>query len=146
MLSKEEKKKLIKKHTYPSPVLKNSVFAFLSGGAICTLAELLLGLFLYLGLDNKVSLTLVSVSVIFLASLLTGLGLFDRIARFCGAGTLVPVSGFSNALTSEAMDARSEGFVLGVGAKIFTVAGPVILFGLLSGVLYGVIYFIYTLF
>ena len=102
-------------------------------------------MFLYLGLDEKTSLTLVSVTVIFLASLLTGLGAFDSAARFCGAGTLVPVSGFSNAVTSEAMDARSEGVVLGVGAKIFTVAGPVILFGLLSGVLYGLIYFLYSL-
>ena len=145
MYSKEEKKNLIKKHSYPSPVLKNSLRAFFSGGLICVFSELILSLFLYFGLDEKSSLTLVSVTVIFLASLLTGLGAFDSAARFCGAGTLVPVSGFSNAVTSEAMDARSEGVVLGVGAKIFTVAGPVILFGLLSGVLYGLIYFLYSL-
>ena len=101
--------------------------------------------FLKLDINEKNSLTLVTLSVIFLASLLTAIGVFDRIARFTGAGTLVPVSGFSNAVTSEAMDSASEGLVLGVGAKIFTVAGPVIIFGLISGVIYGVIYYIYTL-
>ena len=75
--------------------------------------------------------------------MLTGLGLFDKIARYAGAGTLVPVTGFSNAVVSQAMDAKSEGYVMGVGAKIYTVAGPVILYGLLSGVVYGLIYFIY---
>jgi stage V sporulation protein AC len=84
--------------------------------------------------------------VILIASVLTGVGVFDRIARYAGAGTLVPVTGFSNAVTSQAMDAKSEGIILGVGAKIFTVAGPVILFGITSGVVYGVIYFIITLF
>ncbi len=146
MLSKEEKQKLIKKHSYTSPVLKNSLRAFLSGGLICVFSELIFNLFLYLGIDEKISLGLLTVTLIFIASLITGLGGFDRIARFTGAGTLVPVSGFSNAVTSEAMDAKSEGLVLGVGAKIFTVAGPVILFGILSGVLYGVIYYIYSLF
>ena len=83
-----------------------------------------------------------SLSLITLASLLTLLGVFDSIARYAGAGTLVPITGFSNAVVSEAMDSKSEGLVLGVGAKIFTVAGPVILFGISAGVLYGLIYFI----
>lgn len=145
MLSKEEKKNLIKKHSEPSPVLKNSLRAFISGGLICVLSELLFSLFLYMGAREKNALTFVSVSVIFIAALLTAIGVFDKIARFTGAGTLVPVSGFSNAVTSEAMDSASEGYVLGVGAKIFTVAGPVILFGLLSGILYGVIYYVLSL-
>jgi stage V sporulation protein AC len=84
--------------------------------------------------------------LIFIAALLTGLGLFDKIAKYAGAGTLVPVTGFSNAVVSEAMDAKSEGYVLGVGAKIYTVAGPVILFGILSGVIYGIIYYVYLTF
>ena len=85
--------------------------------------------------------TLTTITVIFIASLLTGLGVFDMIAKHAGAGTLVPVTGFSNAVTSQAMDAKSEGIILGVGAKIFTVAGPVILFGIASGVVYGIVYF-----
>ncbi len=143
MLSKEEKKNLIKKHSLGSPVLKNSARAFFFGGLICVFGELLLSLFSMLGVSEKESVTLVTLCVIFIASLLTALGVFDRIARFTGAGTLVPVSGFSNAVTSEAMDSASEGLVLGVGAKIFTVAGPVIIFGLISGVVYGIIYFLF---
>ena len=146
MISEAEKKKLIKKHSLHSPVLKNSLKAFVTGGLICVFGELLFILFSYLGLDEKTGLTLVSVSVIFIAALLTATGLFGSIARFTGAGTLVPISGFSNSVTSEAMDSKSEGLVLGVGAKIFTVAGPVILFGLLAGIAYGSIYFILSLF
>jgi stage V sporulation protein AC len=102
---------------------------------------------LYLScVEEKTAKTLVTVTLIFIASVLTGFGVFDNIARHAGAGTLVPVTGFSNAVTSEAMDSRSEGVILGVGAKIFTVAGPVILFGILSGVVYGVIYFLYLTF
>ncbi len=146
MISKEEKKKLIKKHSEGSPVLKNSALAFLFGGLISVGGELLYMLFLSLGAEEKKAVSFVTLSVIFLASLLTAVGVFDTIARFTGAGTLVPVSGFSNAVTSEAMDSASEGLVLGVGAKIFTVAGPVIIYGLISGVAYGIIYYIYTLF
>ena len=99
--------------------------------------------YIYFGMNEKDALTLVGVTLILLASLLTALGLFDRIARYAGAGTLVPITGFSNSVTSQALDAKSEGLILGVGAKIFTVAGPVILYGIASGVLYGIIYFIY---
>ena len=142
----KRKKELIKKHSPGSTLFKNSLLAFLFGGAICTLGELLKQLFIYLSLDKKSAGILVTVSLIFLAALFTALGLFDKIARYAGAGTLVPVTGFSNAVVSEAMDAKSEGYVLGVGAKIYTVAGPVILYGLLSGVIYGVIYYICGLF
>lgn len=140
------KKQLIKKHSPGSPIPKNSALAFIFGGLICVVGELLSMLFSSLGLDEKTTGILVTVSLIFAAALLTALGIFDKIARFAGAGTLVPVTGFSNAVVSEAMDSKSEGYVLGVGAKIYTVAGPVILFGLMSGVLYGIIYFITSLF
>ena len=96
-------------------------------------------LYLYLGFEEKTVGSLVTVTLIFLAALLTAFGIFDKIARFAGAGTLVPVTGFSNAVVSQAIDAKSEGYVLGVGAKIYTIAGPVILFGILSGALYGVV-------
>ena len=135
------KKELIKKHSPSSTFFKNSSFAFLFGGGICAFGQALLVLFSYLGCDKKLASTLVTVTLIFIASLLTAIGVFDKIARVAGAGTLVPVTGFSNAVTSEALDSKSEGFILGVGAKIFTVAGPVILFGLFSGTLYGVIYY-----
>jgi stage V sporulation protein AC len=144
-MNSNEKKELIKKYSPGSTIFKNSLLAFIFGGLICVLGELLLELFSNLGLDEKNAGTLVTVTLIFIAALLTALGLFDKIARYAGAGTLVPVTGFSNAVVSEAMDAKSEGYVLGVGAKIYTVAGPVILFGLLSGVIYGVIYYIYRL-
>ena len=142
-MDNETKKELIKKHSPGSTILKNSILAFIFGGLICTIGEGLLLLYFYLGADKKTAGTLVTVSLIFIASLLTALGVFDKIARYAGAGTLVPVTGFSNAVTSQAMDAKSESYVLGVGSKIFTVAGPVILFGLLSGTVYGVIYYLW---
>lgn len=139
------KKQLIKKYSPGSKIFKNSFLAFLFGGIICVIGGLLLKLYSYLGCDEKASGILVTVTLIFVAALLTGLGIFDKIARHAGAGTLVPVTGFSNAVVSQAMDAKSEGYVLGVGAKIYTVAGPVILYGLLSGVIYGLIYYIYLM-
>ena len=144
-MNSNDKKKLIKKHSPGTKIFKNSCLAFLFGGLICVIGQLLLLLYSHLGCDERVSGMLTTVTLIFAAALLTGLGLFDKIARHAGAGTLVPVTGFSNAVVSEAMDAKSEGYVLGVGAKIYTVAGPVILYGLLSGFVYGVIYYIVKL-
>ncbi len=144
-MDNEYKRKLIKKHSPHSPLLKNSLLAFFFGGMICVLGEALRLLYSYLGADEKISGTLVTISLIFIAALLTALGCFDKIGKHAGAGTLVPVTGFSNSVVSEAMDSRSEGMILGVGSKIFNVAGPVILYGLSSGVLYGVIYYLYNL-
>ena len=110
----------------------------------CAFGQCLIALYQVFGLDTKTAGTLATGSLIFLSALLTGIGVFDRIARFAGAGTLVPVTGFANAVVSPAIDNKSEGLILGVGAKIFTVAGPVLLFGTLAGVLYGVVYFIVT--
>lgn len=141
-----EKKELIKKYSPGSTILKNLLLAFVFGGLICLIGELILNLYINMGADEKSASTLVTVTLILIAALLTGLGIFDKIAKHAGAGTLVPVTGFANAVVSEAMDAKNEGYVLGVGAKIFTVAGPVILFGILSGVVYGVIYFLYLTF
>lgn len=128
-----------------SPCFKNCVFAFIIGGAICCLGQALQNLFISLGADKKLASSLMSVSLIFIAGLLTGIGIFDKIARVAGAGTLVPITGFSNAVTSPAIDSKSEGFVLGVGAKMFVIAGPVIVYGTLASVLYGVIYYLVTL-
>lgn len=142
-MDSKAKQELIKKHSPSSTLFKDCILAFIFGGFICCIGEALLLLYGNLGADEKTAGTLVTVSLIFLASLLTAFGIFDNIARYAGAGTLVPVTGFSNAVTSQAMDAKSEGYVLGVGAKIYTVAGPVILYGLLSGAVYGVIYYLW---
>ena len=141
--SSAEYKKLVKKHAPKSPVLKNSAFAFLIGGFICFIGEWLAYLYRYLGVDEEKSYVLVTVTYIVLASLATGFGFFDKIARYGGAGTLLPVTGFSNAVTSSAIDTRSEGYIAGVGSKIFTVAGPVILYSTIAGTVYGLIYYIY---
>ena len=141
-MDNEYKKKLIKKHSPKSPLLKNSLLAFFFGGLISVIGELFLSLYYFLTSDKELSGILVTLTLIFIASLLTALGVFDRIGRVAGAGPLVPVTGFSNSVVSEAMDSKSEGMILGVGSKIFTVAGPVILYGISSGVLYGVIYYL----
>ena len=143
--SNEGKKAIIERFTPRTKLLRNSSLAFIFGGLICLVGELLRRLYTNIFNDGDLALSCVSITLIFVASLLTALGVFDRIARYSGAGTLVPITGFSNAIASQAIDAKSEGAVLGVGAKIFTVAGPVILYGLSVGVLYGIIYFTLSL-
>ena len=140
--SLEGKKKIIDTYSPKTKVLKNSFLAFIFGGTISLIAEILRRVFISMEIDKTDALTLVGITLIVVASILTALGVFDRIARFAGAGTLVPITGFSNAITSQAIDAKSEGLVLGLGAKIFTVAGPVILYGISSGVVYGLVLFI----
>ena len=141
----EDYKRITKKYDKKSPVLKNSFFAFLTGGFLCFAGELLSSFYRFLGASFENSYLLVTITFIIIASLATAFGFFDKIARFAGAGTLVPVTGFSNAVTSAAIDNRSEGFILGVGAKIFSVAGPVILFSTLSGTVYGIIYYFFLM-
>ena len=139
-MKKEDYKKLVSEKSRPSPIFKNTLRAFTVGGGICVFGELLGGLYAYLGANEELKGTLVSVSLIFIAVILTGLDIYDNIAKFAGAGTLVPITGFANSVVSPAIDTKAEGWVLGVGAKIFTIAGPVILYGTLSSVIYGVIY------
>jgi stage V sporulation protein AC len=145
-MDKNEKIKLIKKYESRSPLIKNFIMSFLFGGTICLLGEFIKRGLIYFEISSDDARALTTVILIFIASVLTGLGIFDKIARHAGAGTLVPVTGFSNAVTSQAMDSGSEGIILGVGAKIFTIAGPVILFGITSGVIYGIIYYLFSLF
>ncbi len=129
-----------------SPILKNCALAFLIGGTICVIGQACKDLYIYWGSDEKTAGTLASITLIFISVALTGLGVFDNIAKHAGAGTLVPITGFANAVSSQAIDSKSEGYVLGVGAKIFSIAGPVIVYAVLSGTIYGVIYYIFTLF
>lgn len=129
-----------------SPLLKDCVRAFLVGGLICAIAEALLRLYLYWQIPEETARTLVPVTLIFITSFLTGLGIFDDIAKFAGAGTLVPITGFANSVAAPAIESKSEGLIMGVGAKLFTISGPVILYGILTSVLYGVVYWIIGLF
>ena len=144
--NKKEYQEYVKSRAARSPIVKNCALAFLFGGGICGIAEGFKLLLIHLGLDKELASVCISVSLILIAAVLTGVGVFDTIAKRAGAGTLVPITGFANSVVSPAMDNKSEGLILGVGAKIFTVAGPVLLYGLLSGVLYGAIYFTVTLF
>ncbi len=139
ILDKKNYKKLAESASKGSPIMKNCLCAFLFGGAICAAAQGL-GNVYRMFFEKKDAASLTSVTLIFIAVLLTGLGVFDKIASHAGAGTLVPITGFANAVASCAIDSKAEGFVLGVGAKIFTIAGPVILYGTFAGFLYGIIY------
>ena len=140
-------KKFANAHAPRSPLLRDCLLAFLVGGLVCVLGQALKDIYSdLLGLGDEDAGTLTAVTLIFLAALLSGLGWFDRIAKFAGAGTLVPITGFANAVVSPAIDSRAEGLILGVGAKIFTVAGPVLLYGTLAGSIYGIVYWIVGLF
>ena len=130
---------MVQKASPHSPVLKNCLFAFLSGGAICTLGQALANTFMLLGLDLKDARTCVSISLIFISAALTACGVYDNIAKYAGAGTLVPITGFANAVASPAIDFRAEGVVTGTAVKMFTVAGPVIVFGTAASAVYGLI-------
>ncbi|MCI9449590.1 MAG: stage V sporulation protein AC [Clostridiales bacterium] len=142
--SEQTYKKYADARAVKSPILKNCIWAFCSGGFICTIGHLLKMLYMNFGISEDNSAMTASVSLVFIAILLTGIGVFDNIAKHTGAGTLVPITGFANAVASCAIDTKSEGYILGVGAKIFTVAGPVILYGISSGVIYGIIYYFLT--
>ena len=143
---KEEYSKMVKAASMPSPKLRDFIFAFISGGFVCVIGQLLFEAFTGFGFAEVDARGLVCVSLIFIAAVLTSIGVFDDIARVCGAGVLVPITGFSNAVVSPAIEFKNEGFVLGVGAKMFTIAGPVIVYGTVASVIYGVIYWVTTLF
>ncbi len=138
-MTPQEYQRYVKKMAPKSPVVKNTALAFLVGGAICSLGQLIQNGYLRQGLDPTDAGTATAVTLIFLSALATGLGGYQRLARFAGAGTLVPITGFANAVVSPAIDFKSEGFVTGMAAKMFLVAGPVIVFGTLASVVYGVI-------
>ena len=145
-MTEKEYGKLVKDLAPKSPILKDCIFAFLIGGAICALGQGFINLYSWLDLDEQKASTAASMTLVALSALLTGLSLYDNIAKYAGAGTLVPITGFANAIASPAIEFKTEGFILGVGAKMFTIAGPVIVYGVSAGVLYGVIYWATTLF
>ena len=138
-MNTKEYGRLVAQRSHRSPVVKNTICAFLVGGAICLLGEAIRRAAALLGADDTIAPMVATVVLILLSAILTGVGVYDRIARVAGAGTLVPVTGFANAVVSPALDSGHEGQVLGIGAKIFTVAGPVLLYAVLAGAVYGVL-------
>ncbi len=145
-MTNEEYGKYVKRMSPNSPIGRDLFHAFWIGGLICALGQLILTGWGALGLSEQDAATATSASLIFLGALLTGLGVYGKIAKHAGAGTLVPITGFANSIVSPAIEFRDEGFVLGVGAKMFVIAGPVLVYGISASVLYGVIYWIWTLF
>ena len=129
-----------------SPILRDCALAFLIGGLICTLGQLFMNGYSALGLDETNAGTATSMTLVALSAFFTGLSLYDDLAKHAGAGTLVPITGFANAIAAPAVEFKTEGFILGVGAKMFTIAGPVIVYGVSASVVYGLIYWITTLF
>lgn len=121
----------------------NVSIAFLVGGVICVIGQILMNIFESAGLEKTPASAWTSIILVTASSICTGFGWYEKLAKHAGAGTLVPITGFSNAISSSAIEAKSEGFILGVGAKIFTIAGPVILYGLATGVIYGILYYIF---
>ncbi len=144
-MTQKEYSQLVKDHSPNSPIVKDCLLAFLVGGIICCIGQFFLNWYQDLGLSKDDAGTACSMTLVAISALLTGLSLYDNIAKHAGAGTLVPITGFANAISAPAVEFKTEGFILGVGAKMFTIAGPVIVYGLSAGVLYGIIYYIWQL-
>lgn len=138
-ISKQEYQKYVKDREQASPIVKDCVLAFVIGGGICVLGQAIMDGWMAMGLEKTDAGTATSITLVFLSALLTGLNLYNKLGRYGGAGTLVPITGFANSVVSPAIDFKSEGFVTGMAAKMFTVAGPVIVFGVTASVIYGVI-------
>lgn len=145
-MTNQEYNRYVQSKAKPSPIVKDCIWAFCVGGAICTFGQLLSTLYQNWGASKENAGTLVSVTLVFLASLLTGLGVFDDIAKRAGAGTLVPITGFSNAMVSPALEFKSEGFITGTAVKLFTIAGPVLAYGISASVIYGGVLWILQIF
>ena len=142
-ISKQQYDAMVKKISPNSKSRTDTLKAFLIGGLICSIGQGLMDLYGKVGFDDKSAAAWTSVTLVFLSALLTGLGWYEKIAKHAGAGTLVPITGFANAVASPALEFKAEGFVLGVGAKVFAIAGPVILYGAAASVVYGVIYYFF---
>ena len=145
-MSNQEYSKYVGKKAKPSPIWKNAIWAFVTGGLICTVGQALTNLYKSFDLSETAASIAASVTLIVVAALLTGIGVFDDIAKRAGAGSIVPITGFANAMVSPAMEFKSEGFILGTGAKLFTLAGPVLAYGISASVVYGLIlYFVFQI-
>ena len=144
-MTEKEYGKLVEEISPKSPMGKDCLGAFVVGGIICAIGQFFINYYTKLGLDKEAAGTAASMTLVVISAILTGLSLYDNIAKFAGAGTLVPITGFANSIAAPAVEFKTEGFILGVGAKMFTIAGPVIVYGLSASVVYGVIYWSYTI-
>ena len=142
--SKKTYQEYVDKKSPNSPILKNCILAFLIGGLICTIGQLILEFCKYRNIDMQISNTIVSIILIFMSAFLTSINWFNKIGKIAGAGSLVPITGFANSIVSPAMEYKSEGYVLGVGAKMFTVAGPVLVYGISTSIIVGLCYIIFN--
>ena len=142
--SKQKYQEYVEKKSPNSPILKNCFNAFWVGGLICTIGQIISNICKERGFDIATSGTIVSIILIGISAFLTGLNLFNKIGKFAGAGSLIPITGFANSIVSPAMEYKSEGYVMGVGGKMFTVAGPVLVFGISASILVGIIYMIFA--
>lgn len=140
-MTKEQYSNMVKKASPDSPIIKNCIHAFIVGGIICCIGQFIMNWCSVFGMSTEESASYTSVILVVTASLLTGLGLYSKLGKFAGAGSVVPITGFSNSVTAPAIEFKKEGFILGLGAKIFIVAGPVILYGVLTSIVVGIIYY-----
>ena len=139
-MTKKQYKKYAEQRSGKSPMFKNMLNAFWIGGLICVVGQIFLNLYMNMGMDKEIASTLSSVTLIFISATLTGLNIYDKIAKIAGAGTLVPITGFANAVVSPAIEFKNEGYITGVAANIFKIAGPVITYGIVASVVSGIIY------
>ena len=141
-ISNSKYAEMVKKKSPPSPIFKNCILAFTVGGAICCFGEVLFRLYEMLGLTNREVRALVPATLILIAAVLTGIGVFDKIAKFAGAGTVVPITGFANSVVSPALEHKTEGYIMGTGTNLFRISGPVIAYGTAAATVFGVIYYV----
>ena len=142
--TKKDYQEYVNKKSPNSPIIKNCVNSFWVGGLICSIGQIILEYCKFRGLDMQISSTITSIILIGISAFLTGLNLFNKIGKFAGAGSLIPITGFANSIVSPAMEYKSEGYVMGVGAKMFTVAGPVLVYGISTSILVGIVYLIFN--
>ena len=142
--SNKEYQNYVEKKSPNSPIFKNCFNAFWVGGLICSIGQIIYDYFIFRNFSLELTGTIVAISLIFLSSFLTALNLFNRIGKFAGAGSLIPITGFANSIISPAMEYKSEGYIMGVGAKMFTVAGPVLIYGISTSVIVGLVYLLFN--
>ena len=142
--SKKEYQNYANKNSPNSPIIKNCFNAFWVGGLICSIGQIILNICKSRELSQEISGTIVSIILIGISAFLTGLNIFNKIGKFAGAGSLIPITGFANSIVSPAMEYKSEGYVMGVGGKMFTVAGPVLVFGISTSIIVGIVYLIFN--
>lgn len=145
MIPKKDYSKQVKKRSENSPIFTDCIKAFLIGGLVCAIGQGLTNLYKSFNMSLENAKTLTSVTLVFIGILLTAIGIYDNIAKHAGAGTLVPITGFANSVASPSLEFKSEGYITGLGVKAFVIAGPVIVYGVSASVIYGIIYYIWTL-